>query len=56
MASRLFEGQSCMSFGKIILKGPDADVDSIAYCPTCGADISRVDDYEEDDENGRSYD
>lgn len=57
MASRLFECQSCMSFGKIILKGPDADVDSIAYCPTCGADISRVDDYEEDDdENGRSYD
>jgi hypothetical protein len=44
-----------MSFGKIILKGPDADVDSIAYCPTCGADISRVDDYEEDDENGRNH-
>ena len=56
MASRLFDSESRMSFRKISLKGRDADVDSIAYCPTCGADISRVDDYEEDDENGRSYD
>jgi len=55
MASRLFECQSCMSFGKIILKGSDADIDSIAYCPTCGADISRVDDYEEDENDRADY-
>ena len=54
MASRLFECQSCNSFGKITLKGPDADIESIAFCPACGADISQVDDYEEHDE--KDYD
>ena len=55
MPSRLFECQACGSFGKIILKGPDADISAIAVCPMCGADISRVDDYE-DEENDRAYD
>lgn len=49
MASRLFECQSCMSFGKIILKGPDADIADVCCCPVCSADISETeDDYEEE--------
>ena len=54
MASRLFECQSCGSFGKIILKGQDAEIEAIAFCPVCGADISRVED--EDNEDERAYD
>lgn len=50
MPSRLFECVECDSYGKITLKGTDQSVDAIACCPVCGADISQVEEFDEDEE------
>lgn len=50
MATRLFECSECGAYGKITLKGNDHETDAIVYCPVCSADISEVDDYDDDAE------
>lgn len=37
---KLFDCPHCQSYGKICLKGPEADIESITLCPCCGADIT----------------
>ena len=48
MASRLFDCAACAAYGKITLKSNDHNIADICCCPICGADISLVD--EEDEE------
>jgi hypothetical protein len=48
MASRLFECDACGTYGKITLKGEDSRIEDIACCPVCGADITQVEEYEEE--------
>ena len=48
MATRLFECAECNAYGKITLKGSEHEVEAIVYCPVCSADISQVDDYDEE--------
>lgn len=50
MASRLFECTNCGAYGKITVKGTDYDVEAIVCCPVCGADITQVEEYEDDEE------
>lgn len=49
MASRLFECTECGAYGKITLKGTDHDKEEIVFCPVCSADISQVDEYDEEE-------
>lgn len=49
MASRLFECSECGSYGKITLKGEDHDIEAVVYCPVCSADISKVEEYEDEE-------
>lgn len=49
MASRLFECESCSAYGKISLKGNEHAVEDIACCPVCGADITQVEEYDDEE-------
>lgn len=49
MASRLFECSECNAYGKITLKGNEHEVEDIVCCPVCGADITQVDDYNDEE-------
>ena len=49
MASRLFECEACGAYGKITLKGNDHEVDDIICCPVCGADITQVEEFDEEE-------
>lgn len=49
MASRLFECSECNAYGKITLKGGDHGIEDIVCCPVCGADITQVEEYEDEE-------
>ena len=49
MASRLFECPECSAYGKITLKGTDNAIDDIVYCPVCSADITQVEEFEDEE-------
>lgn len=49
MASRLFECSECNAYGKITLKGNEHEIEDIVCCPVCGADITQVDDYNDEE-------
>lgn len=37
---KLFDCSVCEAYGKICIKGPDADIESITICPVCGSDLT----------------
>lgn len=49
MTSRLFDCESCGSYGKITLKDGEHKVDDIVYCPVCSADITKVEEYDDEE-------
>jgi len=49
MASRLFECSECNAYGKITLKGDEHEVEEIVCCPVCGADITQVEEYDDEE-------
>lgn len=49
MASRLFECEACGAYGKITIKSGDHALDDIVYCPVCSADITQVEEYDDEE-------
>lgn len=49
MISRLFDCESCGSYGKITLKDTEHKIEDIVYCPVCSADITQVEEYDEEE-------
>jgi len=49
MISRLFECESCGAYGKITLKDNEHSTEDVVYCPVCSADITQVEEYEDEE-------
>lgn len=49
MATKFFDCDTCGGHGKIVFKEGDVNLQDVAFCPFCGADIYTEEDYDEEE-------